>query len=81
MVFDGDSCLVSFGVSEEQLGEVIRTGEPFVTSGCPGCNRPYYNEKPGGPLYNYPRQPLPEEISEIERQIGILCPKSFRSSD
>jgi len=81
MIFDGAGCLVNFGVSEEQLREVIRTGEPFVTSGCPGCNRPYYNEKPGGPLYNYPRQPLPEEISEIERQIGILCPKSFRSSD
>lgn len=78
MIFDGDSCLISFGISEEQLREVIRTGEPFVTSGCPGCNRPYYNEKPGGPLYNYPRHPLPEEIAEIERQIASLCPNPFR---
>ncbi|MCW3977503.1 MAG: radical SAM protein, partial [Candidatus Bathyarchaeota archaeon] len=40
------------------------------TSGCPGCNRPYYNERPGGPLYNYPRQPLPDEIRAIkEHQI------------
>lgn len=80
MIFDGDDCLINFGVSEQQLREVIGTGEPFVTSGCPGCNRPYYNERPGGPLYNYPRQPLPEEIVEIERQIGILCPKPFRPS-
>jgi biotin synthase len=71
MIFDGDGRLVDFGVSEEELRQVIRTGKPFVTSGCPGCNRPYYNEKPGGPLYNYPRQPLPEEIAEIEKQIGI----------
>jgi len=80
MIFNGDGCLVDFGVSEEELWQVIRSGKPFVTSGCPGCNRPYYNEKPGGPLYNYPRQPLPEEIAEIERQIGILRPKPFRPS-
>jgi len=80
MTFDDDGCLINFGVSEERLQEVIETGEPFVTSGCPGCNRPYYNEKPSGPIYNYPRHPLPEEIAEIERQIGILCPKLFRPS-
>ena len=80
MIFDGDGRLVDFGVSEEELWHAIRTGNPFVTSGCPGCNRPYYNEKPGGPLYNYPRQPLPEEIAEIERQIGILRPNPFRPS-
>ncbi len=78
--FDENRCLVGFGLSEAQLREVIETGEPFVTSGCPGCNRPYYNEKPSGPIYNYPRQPLSEEISKIERQIGILSPRSLRSS-
>jgi biotin synthase-related radical SAM superfamily protein len=71
MRFNGDNCLIDFGVPEEQIRDVIRTGRPFVTSGCPGCNRPYYNERPGGPLYNYPRPPLPEEISEIEKQIQI----------
>lgn len=69
MRFNGDNSLIDFGVPEEQIRDVIRTGRPFVTSGCPGCNRPYYNERPGGPLYNYPRPPLPEEITEIERQI------------
>lgn len=71
MRFNEDNRLIDFGVPEEQIRDVIRTGRPFVTSGCPGCNRPYYNERPGGPLYNYPRQPLPEEISEIEKQIQI----------
>jgi len=64
-----DGRLMSFGVSESQLRETIRTGEPFRTTGCPGCNRPYYNERPGGPIYNYPRKLEPEEIAEIERQI------------
>ena len=72
MTFSAGGRLIEFGVSEKQLMKVIRTGIPFKTSGCPGCNRPYYNEKPGGPIYNYPRQPLPEEITQVERQIGIL---------
>jgi biotin synthase len=69
MSFDGNGRLMDFGVSTEQLWKVIRDGGPFVTSGCPNCNRPYYNERPCGPLYNYPRQPLPKEIVEIEKQI------------
>ncbi len=27
--------------------------EAFVTSGCPDCTRPYYNEKPGKESYNF----------------------------
>jgi len=69
MSFDRNGRLLDFGVSSEQLSKVIRDGSPFVTSGCPNCNRPYYNERPGGPLYNYPRKPLLEEIVEIEKQI------------
>ncbi|MDD2431703.1 MAG: radical SAM protein [Firmicutes bacterium] len=28
----------------------------FQTWGCEGCNRPFYNESPKGPWYNYPRE-------------------------
>lgn len=28
--------------------------EALLTTGCPHCNRPYYNETPGRILYNYP---------------------------
>ena len=59
--------LVDFGISNEQLKAVIWRGEPFMTSGCPGCNRPYYNERPGGPLYNFPRRPTLDEIAKIEK--------------
>jgi len=44
---------------------VAATGAPFMTSGCPGCNRPFYNERPSGPFYNYPR-PLTREEAEME---------------
>lgn len=73
MKFDEDERLIDYGVSESLLQRVVDTGSPFLTSGCPDCNRPYYNERPGGPLYNYPRQPLPEEmrkIKEIREQQG-----------
>ncbi len=32
----------------------VEMGLPFLTSGCPGCNRPFYTERPGGHLYNLP---------------------------
>jgi len=69
MRFGVEGRLLDFGVSREELKHVIDSGAPFLTSGCPGCNRPYYNEKPSGPLYNYPRPPTPSELSEVERQL------------
>ena len=39
-------------------------GDAFRTSGCPGCNRPYYNERPGQIPYNYPRPLTPAEIAD-----------------
>ena len=71
MTFDNNGWLTDFGVSKKLALETIDSGEPFLTSGCPGCNRPYYNERPGGPLYNYPRHLLPEEIDEIKKILGF----------
>lgn len=59
-----DGRLVSFGIAVVRLQEYLKDGKAFQTSGCPGCNRPYYNEKPGGMMYNYPRPLKPEEITE-----------------
>ncbi|MFY9385006.1 MAG: radical SAM protein [Dethiobacteria bacterium] len=47
--------LVSFGIGERELRRLLGGGEAFQTGGCPGCNRPYFNERPGGLIYNYPR--------------------------
>jgi len=39
----------------------------LLTSGCPSCNRPFYNEAPGTILYNYPsKKLLPKERKWVE---------------
>lgn len=63
--------IVNFGVIGDVLRKTIDSGEPFMTSGCPGCNRPFYNETPRGPIYNYPWNPTPEEITKIREQLNL----------
>jgi biotin synthase len=70
MQFDGEGRIVDYGVSKFTFEEALECGSPFQTSGCPGCNRPYYNEKPSGPIYNYPRPLSHHEIVEIKKQFG-----------
>ena len=67
MSFDSDGKIIDFGVSDDALHEMVMSGFPFVTSGCPNCNRPYYNERPGGLLYNYPSMPMKAELAEMEK--------------
>jgi biotin synthase len=68
MAFDKDGRLVDVGAP------LPATGDPFRTSGCPDCNRPFYNEQPAGLLYNYPRPLTAEEtalaVQETEIEIG-----------
>ncbi len=71
MCFDGAGCLTDYGVEKETLKWIVETGKPFLTSGCPDCNRPFYNEKPSGPIYNYPRNIRLEEIEAIKRQLRL----------
>jgi len=61
--------LTSYGLTRAALKEHLSGGTAFKTSGCPDCNRPYYNEKPGGVMYNYPRELTPDEISEAVNSI------------
>jgi len=69
MRFGENKRISGFGIEKEALEKVVSTGKPFLTSGCPDCNRPFYNEKPSGPLYNYPRQPDKKEIETIKKQV------------
>jgi biotin synthase len=68
--FDGNGKITKFAVSKDKLQDVIESGLPFQTSGCPDCNRPFYNEKPGGPLYNYPKKPNKDEIQKIKKELN-----------
>lgn len=60
-VFSEGGRLVKIKCREVALREAS-SGRPFETSGCPGCNRPFYNERPGASMYNYPRPLRPEEV-------------------
>jgi len=65
--FDADDRLCGFGLAEPHLRVSLDGGRAFQTSGCPGCNRPYYNERPGGVMYNYPRPLTPDEARTAYR--------------
>ena len=69
--FDGKDCIIDFGVDKEVLMRIVQVGEPFLTSGCPNCNRPYYNEKPSGPIYNHPRPLTKKETGQILQELLI----------
>jgi len=71
MEFNSKGELTDFGVNQETLLQIIETGMPFLTSGCPNCNRPYYNEKPSGPIYNYPQPLTREEITKLVKDWTI----------
>lgn len=71
MHFDSEGKLCNFGLSPEQIEKIVERGKPFLTSGCPDCNRPYYNERPKGTPYNYPRPPSFGEIEIIKQELGI----------
>ncbi len=61
--------LISFGLPKKDLVRLLSGGDAFQTTGCPGCNRPYYNERPGGIIYNYHR---PLNNKESEAALGEL---------
>lgn len=71
MRFDEEGHINNFGVSEQTLLQIAKTSSPFLTSGCPNCNRPYYNEKPCGPIYNYPKDLTEEDFALIRKQLDL----------
>ena len=73
--FDRAGRLTDFGIDRTRLEQVIDSGLPFMTSGCPGqdgavaCNRPFANSRPGPHIRNYPFHPGGEDIARIKRQL------------
>lgn len=71
LIFDDNYRLIEYGVNKSILNKEVKTGVPFLTSGCPSCNRPFYNETPRGPFYNFPRSLSAEEISQIKNLLDL----------
>ncbi len=61
--------LAKIAVSPEIMCAALRSGAAFRTSGCPSCNRPMYNERPGGVMYNYPKALTAEEKCEAHAEL------------
>ncbi len=69
-----DGRLMGFSLPPAELNAVFADGKAFETSGCNGCNRPYYNERPGGPMYNYPRPLTQAEVRQAIAESGLDRP-------
>jgi biotin synthase len=62
-------------IDEHHLLSMSGIKDSFKTRGCPDCNRPYYNERPRGPIYNHPG-----DIDEREIQQGINLSLDYAGS-
>ena len=69
--FDAQDHLI-FPYGIEELKTKIASGNAFRVTGCPGCNRPYYNERPRGTMYNYPRPLRAEEVEKAFIEAGLV---------
>lgn len=86
--FDEGGRLVGLGLGAEEqdrLWRLLVSGDAFRTSGCPDCNRPYYNERPGGVIYNYPRPLTTGEAEAALEETGLFgraaIPKGRAATD
>jgi biotin synthase len=70
--FADDGTLVSIftDLSTDEIYRLISSPGIFMTSGCHNCNRPYYNETPTGPMYNYPFVP-----NDTQKLIDVFIEK------
>ena len=75
MAFDAEDRVIDFGVPELKLEEIIRSGKPFRTSGCPGkdddvsaCNRPYGDSSPTD-ILSFPFALARRDVAKVRRQL------------
>lgn len=72
--FDSSGRVLSYGLPPGELDKVINSGTPFRTSGCPGCNRPYANSRPGPDIRNYPFPLTEGDIKRVKKQLWMRYP-------
>ena len=59
-------------IEREEIREALSSGAAFQVTGCKGCNRPFYNERPRGPMYNYPRQLTEDEVLQAISETNLV---------
>jgi biotin synthase-related radical SAM superfamily protein len=73
--FNTKGSIINININKKDLRNIIEKNDAFLTSGCPGCNRPYYTSRPSGPIYNFPRKLDDEEKDEIYKRLENLVNK------
>jgi len=74
--FNNIGDVIKFNLNKRDLWNVISNTDAFLTSGCSGCNRPYYTSRPSGPMYNYPRNISKNEKEDIFESLVNLVNKN-----
>lgn len=77
MKFNDEGQVIDYGLPEEELAELVNSGKPFQTSGCPGkddeevsaCNRPYGDSSPTD-IYSFPFALAKKDVENIKRQMA-----------
>ncbi|HAN55314.1 MAG TPA: radical SAM protein, partial [Betaproteobacteria bacterium] len=77
MLFDADGKVIDFGVPEDELADLVNSGKPFQTSGCPGkddeevsaCNRPYGDSSPSD-ILSFPFALARKDVENVKRQMA-----------
>jgi len=69
--FNKQDKLISVGWKKNNLLEKFYGTSLFQTCGCTGCNRPYYNERPGKKLYNYPYKLSRNEFKQATEELDL----------
>lgn len=77
IIYDGQDRIAGLRVAPALVCQVVESGRPFVTGGCPSrdgglaCTRPFANSRPGEPFRNYPFWPDVHDILDIRRQLRL----------
>ena len=77
MRFDAEGRVVDFWMTEADLADLIASGKPFQTSGCPGkddeeisaCNRPYGDSSPSD-IRSFPFALNRRDVEIVKRQMA-----------
>jgi len=79
MRFDDEGKLLDVGVEASMLRDILISGKPFQTSGCPGndeeisaCNRPYGDSSPSD-ILSYPFALNADDVSLVTQQMQGIC--------
>ncbi len=78
MSFDAYGRVQDFGYPQAELEDIINSGKPFQTSGCPGkddeevsaCNRPYGDSSPSD-IRSFPFALNKEDVEIVRRQMRL----------